>query len=194
MEYKLIERKNPQQPQAAEKIYATPVNNGRVSQKEVAADIVGLSSLARGDVANVIDILIDTVPKYLLMGKSVSLGELGTFRISFSSEGVTSPEEFNVGLISGVRVVLTRRRHCARQSKILNSRGHKPHTYAVHHYTVCSDALHTVYRLTAQYVVKSYIRMYQNLHTYVAGHYMPNCKDVTRNNPELAGALKEITK
>jgi predicted histone-like DNA-binding protein len=105
MKYKLVTRKNPQQPQAAGKLYAAPVNDGKVSQKEIAADIVGLSSLARGDVANVIDSLIDTVPKYLLMGKSVSLGELGSFRISFSSEGVTSPEEFNVGLISGVRVV-----------------------------------------------------------------------------------------
>jgi predicted histone-like DNA-binding protein len=72
MKYKLTERKNMQ---ATAKLYATPVNEGKVSQKEIAADIVGLSSLARGDVANVIDSLIDTVPKYLLMGKSVSLGK-----------------------------------------------------------------------------------------------------------------------
>jgi predicted histone-like DNA-binding protein len=68
---------------------------------------VGMSSLARGDVANVIDSLLDTVPKYLLMGKSVSLGELGTLRISFSSEGVATEEEFNVSKISGVRVLFT---------------------------------------------------------------------------------------
>jgi predicted histone-like DNA-binding protein len=107
MKYKLTERRNPQNPQAASKLYAAPVNEGRVSQKEIAADIVGLSSLARGDVANVIDSLIDTVPKYLLMGKSVSLGELGTLRISFSSEGVASEEEFNVNLISGVKIIFT---------------------------------------------------------------------------------------
>jgi predicted histone-like DNA-binding protein len=107
MKYKLTERKNPQNPQAAAKWYATPVNEGKVSQKEIAADIVGLSSLARGDVANVIDSLIDTVPKYLLMGKSVSLGELGTLRISFSSEGVATEDEFNVNLISGVKIIFT---------------------------------------------------------------------------------------
>ncbi|MDR1985090.1 MAG: HU family DNA-binding protein [Prevotellaceae bacterium] len=107
MKYKLIERKNPQNPQATPKVYAAPVNDGKVSQKDIAADIVGLSSLSRGDVANVIDSLIDTVPKYLLMGKSVSLGELGTLRISFTSEGVASAEDFSVSLISGVKIIFT---------------------------------------------------------------------------------------
>ncbi|MGC3977393.1 MAG: HU family DNA-binding protein [Paludibacteraceae bacterium] len=107
MKYKLIPRANPQKPTDAPKLYASPVNDGKVSQKEIAAEIVGLSSLARGDVSNVIESLLDIVPKYLLMGKSVSLGELGTLRVSFSSEGVASPGEFNVGLISGVRVLFT---------------------------------------------------------------------------------------
>ena len=107
MKYKLIERKNPQQREAEGKFYATPVSDGRVSQQEIAAEIVKMSSLARGDVANVIESLLDTVPNYLLMGRSVSLGELGTFRVSFSSEGVDTAEEFNVSRISGVRVLFT---------------------------------------------------------------------------------------
>jgi predicted histone-like DNA-binding protein len=107
MKYKLVERKNPQKPDERGKLYATPVNDGKVSQKEIAAEIVGLSSLSRGDINNVIDSLLDTVPKYLLMGKSVQLGELGTFRLSFSSEGVDTAVEFNVSKISGVKVVFT---------------------------------------------------------------------------------------
>ena len=54
MKYKLVELKNPQNLQAPGKLYATPVNDGKVSQKNIAADIVLLSSLARGDVSNVI--------------------------------------------------------------------------------------------------------------------------------------------
>ncbi|MDR2816099.1 MAG: HU family DNA-binding protein, partial [Proteiniphilum sp.] len=107
MRYKLRERKNPQKPQAAAKLYAIPENAGKISQKEIAADIVGLSSLARGDVANVMDSLLDTVPKYLLMGKSVSLGELGTLRISFTSEGVDAAADFKTSMISGVKVLFT---------------------------------------------------------------------------------------
>jgi predicted histone-like DNA-binding protein len=80
MKYKLVQRKNPQQPAEAGKWYASPRNEGTVSQKAISEDIVALSSLTRGDVSNVIDNLLDTVPRYLLMGKSVNLGGLGTFR------------------------------------------------------------------------------------------------------------------
>ena len=107
MKYKLIQRRNLQQPDAPQKWYASPVNAGKTSQKEISNDIVALSSLSRGDVSNVIDNLLDTVPKYLLMGKSVSLGDLGTFRLSFSSKGVDAPEAFNTSMISGVKIIFT---------------------------------------------------------------------------------------
>ena len=83
------------------------MNDGRVSQRDISAEMVDISSLARGDVSNVIDSLLDTVPKYLLMGKSVNLGGLGTFRLSFSSKEVENAEEFNTHLISGVKVIFT---------------------------------------------------------------------------------------
>jgi predicted histone-like DNA-binding protein len=105
MRYKLVRRKNPQDPEDPGKLYAMPIYDGRVAQNDISVDIVNLSSLARGDVGNVINSLIDTVPKYLVMGKSVNLGELGSFRISFSSEGVEDAKDFIVDKISGVRVV-----------------------------------------------------------------------------------------
>ena len=107
MKYKLTQRRNPQQPEAAQKWYASPINAGKVSQKNISEDIVALSSLSRGDVSSVIENLLDTVPKYLLMGKSVNLGGLGTFRLSFSSKGVDAPQEFNTNMISGVKVIFT---------------------------------------------------------------------------------------
>ena len=107
MKYKLQQRINPQNPQGPKKYYAAPVNDGRVTKKEIAADIVKLSAMSRGDVSNVIESLIDTVPGYLLMNKSVGLDDLGTLRLSFSSEGVDTPEEFHVSMIKGLRVIFT---------------------------------------------------------------------------------------
>ena len=107
MKYKPLQRKNPQAPQAAGKWYAAPVNAGTITQRAVSNEIVELSSLTRGDVSSVIDNLLVAVPKYLLMGNSVNLGSLGTFRLSFSSKGVDTPAEVNANLISGVKVIFT---------------------------------------------------------------------------------------
>ena len=106
MKYKMIQRANPQD-RSKQKWYASPVNEGKITQKTIAADIVELSSLSRGDISNVIESLIGTVPKYLLMGKSVNLGDLGTLRLSFKSEGVDDAAKFNASMISNVRVVFT---------------------------------------------------------------------------------------
>jgi len=106
MKYKMIQRANPQD-RSKQKWYAAPVNEGKITQKAIAADIVELSSLSRGDVSNVIESLISTVPKYLLMGKSVNLGDWGTLRLSFKSEGVDDAAKFNANMISNVRVVFT---------------------------------------------------------------------------------------
>jgi predicted histone-like DNA-binding protein len=106
MKYKLKQRVNPQE-RTRVKWYASPVSNGKVTKSGLAAEIVNISSLSRGDVSNVIECIIDVVPKYLLMGKSVSLGELGTLRLSFSSKGVDEPGEFTVALIDGTKVIFT---------------------------------------------------------------------------------------
>ena len=107
MKYKMIERGNPINPAAPKKLYATPVYDGMVNMKTLEDDLVLISSLSRGDIASVLTNTLDIIPKYLLMGKSVKLGELGTLRISFSSEGVDAPGEFTVGMIKGKRVIFT---------------------------------------------------------------------------------------
>ena len=106
MKYKLISRVNPQD-RTKSKLYAQPVNDGTINQKIISTEIVGLSSLSRGDVSNVIESLIETMPKYLLMGKSIKLGEFGTLRLSFSSDGVETAKDFNTSMIHGLKVIFT---------------------------------------------------------------------------------------
>ena len=106
MKYKLVKRVNPRE-RKEEKWYASPVNDGKITKTDIAKEIVNMSSLSRGDVFNVIENLLDTMPKYLLMGKSVNLGEFGTLRISFSSKGVETPQEFNTTLIKGAKIIFT---------------------------------------------------------------------------------------
>ncbi|MDR0604177.1 MAG: HU family DNA-binding protein, partial [Bacteroidales bacterium] len=79
MKYKLQKRANPQN-RTEEKWYAAQVNDGKVTKTDLAKELVTMSSLSRGDVSNVIENLLEIIPKYLLMGKSVGLGELGSLR------------------------------------------------------------------------------------------------------------------
>jgi len=105
--YKLINRKKPGEKTDPGKIYATPVKRGSKPLKSIGSDIVKISSLSKGDVDNVLSNLVDLIPDYLLEGNSVHLGELGTMRLSFSSEGVENEEDFSTSKIKGLKIIFT---------------------------------------------------------------------------------------
>ena len=107
LNYHLVQRGDPRDSTKAKKWYATPTNSGHKSISDISADVSGSSSLSRGDILNVILGFVDQIPKYLLDGQSVELGELGTLRISFSSEGVDNVDDFNASLTDGVKIVFT---------------------------------------------------------------------------------------
>ena len=107
MKYKKVMRKNPMEPGDPAKFYMQPVSDGRVDKRMITDDLVLVSSLSRGDISSVIENLIDIMPKYLLMGKSVQLGELGTLRVSFSSEGANSMDELNPSMVRGQKILFT---------------------------------------------------------------------------------------
>lgn len=104
LRYNLVKRENPKDPSKPAKFYASPTTRGSVGIIEISNDVAGSSSLSRGDLYNAIISLIDQMPKYLLNGYSVQLGDLGTFRIVFSSEGVEHEEEFNVSKMRDVKI------------------------------------------------------------------------------------------
>lgn len=107
LQYSLIQRANPRDLTLPKKWYAASSSRGRKTLKEISTDVSGASSLSRGDIQNAILGLVDQVPKYLLDGQSVELGELGTLRISFSSEGVENPDDFSPARITQVRIIFT---------------------------------------------------------------------------------------
>ena len=95
MKIKMVQRKNPQK-KSEVKFYASPVNLGRKTLKDIAKDIAGRSSLTRGDIENVLSNFIDCLPGYLRDGFSVQLSEFGTMRLTLSSEGSLTEKDFNI--------------------------------------------------------------------------------------------------
>jgi predicted histone-like DNA-binding protein len=68
---------------------------GNMNLKSFSKDLSEVSSLSAGDVLNVIIILIDQLPKWLMEGDSVKLDGFGPFRLSFSSDGMATRDEGN---------------------------------------------------------------------------------------------------
>ena len=107
MKYKLIQKGKPGDPDAPKKWYATPIKSGTITQKNLAQQISGRSSLTSGDVNNVIQNLLELLPQELIKGNSVQLGDFDTFRLSFSSDGVDTEKDFTKDKIKGVKILFT---------------------------------------------------------------------------------------
>lgn len=105
--FNLIERADPRDRSLPKKWYATPASRGRINIDELCADISGASSLSPGDISNVIKSLVVSVPKFLLLGISVDLGDLGNMRVSFSSDGFTDKDAFDATQIGDVKIIFS---------------------------------------------------------------------------------------
>lgn len=107
MKYRLIQKANPLEPENQRKWYASPVKAGTINNYQLSKGIADKSSLTRGAVMNVIENMIDEIPKYLIEGYSVNLNNFGTLRLSLSSEGVNTPDNFTGDNVKNMRVVFT---------------------------------------------------------------------------------------
>jgi predicted histone-like DNA-binding protein len=107
MKYRVIKRDNPANPAAPKKQYASAVNAGKFTLKDISKEIAGRSSLTRGDIESTLNNCVDVVPTFLKLGLSVKLGGLGTLRVIPLSEGVDEDKEFTVANIKGSKIVFT---------------------------------------------------------------------------------------
>ena len=103
LQFNAIQRMNPIT--KVIKWYAVSRLTGKRGLKDLSKDLAEVSSLSAGDVQNVIVNLCEQLPKWLMQGNSVKLDGLGTFRLSFSSDGVETKEEVTANLIKDIRII-----------------------------------------------------------------------------------------
>ena len=102
LKYKIVSRKNPMNKSV--KWYASIATPMPVTLNELAENIEKSSTVSRADAKAVIDALQYAIKKALLDGKSVRLGDLGSFRVTLGSSGAFSEKEFQTSMIKRVRV------------------------------------------------------------------------------------------
>ena len=78
---------------AEPKFYASPVYHGTLDIDDICAEISEKTALTPSEVHGVINGLLSSVPKYMLLGYKVRLNGLGIFRYAFSGIGKATSEE-----------------------------------------------------------------------------------------------------
>ena len=107
LEYKIKQKKNPVDKNAPAKYYAVPVTRKIVDTQELCKTATRNSTVSVGEMINVFENLMESVPSFLLDGNSVRLGRLGTLRVSFGSDGADSEKGFRADMIREPKVVFT---------------------------------------------------------------------------------------
>lgn len=93
LNYKVVGKKHPSQPDAAIKYYAQTVLKGEIGLQELCNEIGQLCSVKKADIMTVLTSLTTVVPHKLAEGYIVRMGDLGNLRPSLNSEGHDTVKE-----------------------------------------------------------------------------------------------------
>lgn len=107
MNYKVIERKDPRNPEAPGKYYGFIVNLSKIGIEEIATRISGTCTVTRHDCLAVLSALQEQIIYALQEGKRVHLGDIGSFRTVANGLGSDTAEKYDPAYITKLRVCFT---------------------------------------------------------------------------------------
>lgn len=106
--YKLVQKINPKDKDAAKKWYAIPIGDKPQDVKAMTRAATANTSTAPIEMEASFSLLGSYAKEQLLQGHIVKVGELGTLRVTFKSKGVVDITEFNPGtMIVEPRILFT---------------------------------------------------------------------------------------
>jgi predicted histone-like DNA-binding protein len=105
IKFKTIERINPRDITADKKHYAKVVTQGSTGLMELAELVATQCTVSPADCYAVLIALEGNIIRELKNGRIVHLGELGSYRVSVSAEGMTTADEVVQSTIKKARVL-----------------------------------------------------------------------------------------
>lgn len=103
--YKLQRKKNPQKPDEPGKWYAVPKTGKAVKEKVMTRLATEDTTMADFELSSAAKLIGKFIHNQTLQGKKVHIPGLGSFRVSFGSEGVDDIMKFNTNMIRNVKIV-----------------------------------------------------------------------------------------
>ena len=106
---KVIERGQPGVKGGGEKkkFYASPVHDREISLDGLTKSIEKTSTVSGADIRAVLYAMVEESVLGLSEGRIIRLGELGSLRITISSEGKDKPEEVTASAVKKAGVIFT---------------------------------------------------------------------------------------
>ncbi len=106
--FKVIERGRPGVAGGGEKkYYANTVTNGEMTLNKLTKSIEKVSTVSGADIRAVVYAMVDVMKDALEDGRIVRLGDLGSLRISISSNGEDTPEAVSASSVKGAKTVFS---------------------------------------------------------------------------------------
>lgn len=97
-------RSNPLKKEEDAKFYLAAKSLGSIDRKSLIEDMVRNTSLTKNEAATGIDYLFEAIPRFLALGFTVKLGELGYFKTTISCEGVDALTDATPDKVRKLRV------------------------------------------------------------------------------------------
>jgi predicted histone-like DNA-binding protein len=108
VKFKVIEKGQPGVAGGGEKkFYASPVMSGDLTLAGLTRKIEKISTVSGADIRAVLYAMVDVMRDSLADGQIVRLGEMGSLRVSISSEGKENADEVNAKAIKNAKVIFT---------------------------------------------------------------------------------------
>ena len=103
--YTLVAKGNPGNPEAPKKFYAQAKSSGEVTFRKLSKEISeGSTTVSDTDVMAVLNELTKSLCRHLSNGEIVRFGDFGSFQITVSSGGAEDEAKFSQSLIKGSKV------------------------------------------------------------------------------------------
>ena len=104
MIYKVIERKDPRNPEGQGKYYGLIVNMSNIGIDELATRISATCTVTRHDCLAVLSALQEQIIYALKEGRRVHLGDIGSFRVVANGTGSATPETYDTSFMQKLHV------------------------------------------------------------------------------------------
>lgn len=105
--YKLQRKKNPQKPNEQGKWYAVPKTTKAVKEKVMTRMATEDTTMADFELLAAARLIGKFIHNQAIQGNRVKIPGLGSFRVSFGSDGIDDITKFHTGLIRNVKIVYT---------------------------------------------------------------------------------------